>query len=87
MVSIDQNKHDLGNFHYYKQITLLDVTPTIGPNEGKGAIYFMGENFRDDFENSRVGCRIGNTLGQAMLVDETTIRCTLVNKIPLVDEG
>lgn len=64
-----------------------DVSPTIGPNEGKGAIYFMGKEFRDDFENAKLGCRIGNTLGKAELIDSETIRCTLSNKVPLVDEG
>lgn len=37
----------------------------IGPQEGRGAIYFIGKDFRDDFENSKLGCRIGNTLGHA----------------------
>jgi hypothetical protein len=33
--------------------------PHIGPSEGKGVIYFYGDNFRDDFENADVGCKLG----------------------------
>ena len=84
---IDGSKHEFANFHYYKQLTITDVTPTIGPNEGKGAIYFVGKDFRDDFENAKLGCRIGNTLGSAQLIDDETVRCQISNKIPLVDEG
>mmetsp|Transcript_10725 Transcript_10725/g.18003 ORF Transcript_10725/g.18003 Transcript_10725/m.18003 type:complete len:92 (+) Transcript_10725:96-371(+) len=74
-ILVDGGKHDFGNFHYYKQITVEEVTPLIGPQEGRGAIYFIGRNYRDDFENSNVGCRIGNTLGSAQLIDSETIRC------------
>jgi len=34
-----------------------------------------------------MGCRIGNNIGIAILVDSETIRCTLSNTLPLVDEG
>ena len=37
--------------------------PPIGPAEGEGQIYFTGENFRDDFPGSQLGCRIGGTDG------------------------
>lgn len=86
-VLIDGSRKDFGQFHYFRQLVIDDVSPTIGPNEGKGAIYFMGKDFRDDFENAKLGCRIGNTLGKAELIDSETIRCTLSNKVPLVDEG
>jgi hypothetical protein len=59
----------------------------IGPQEGRGAIYIQGKDFRDDFENAKLGCRIGNTLGHAQLLDSETIRCTTVNKLPLLEEG
>lgn len=64
-VSIDGVKKDLGNFHYYKQIEIESVSPLLGPNEGKGSIFFTGKNFRNDFENAKLGCRIGNSLAKA----------------------
>jgi len=86
-VLIDGGKHDFGDLHYFKQIEITDVSPLLGPNEGHGAIYFMGRSFRTDFPNSKLGCRIGNSVGLALLMDSETIRCTLVNKLPLIDEG
>lgn len=86
-ILIDGSKFSFGNFHYYKQLELEAVTPLIGPQEGRGAIYIIGKGFRDDFENTKLGCRIGNQLGQAQLVDSETIRCTISNKLPLVEEG
>lgn len=59
-IYIDGSKYSFGNFHYYKQIEIDEVTPLIGPAEGRGAIYIIGKDFRDDFENARLGCRIGN---------------------------
>lgn len=61
-IVIDGSRRDFGNFVYYQQIEVESVDPLLGPNEGHGAIYFIGKNFRSDFENSRLGCRIGNTL-------------------------
>lgn len=86
-VLIDGSKYSFGNFRYYKQIEIDEVTPLIGPSEGRGAIYIIGKDFRDDFENAKLGCRIGNQLGVAQLVDQETIRCTVANKLPLVEEG
>jgi len=63
------------------------VTPLIAPNDGKGAIYVIGRGFRDDFENSKLGCRIGNTLAHAQLLDSNTIRCTINQELPLIEEG
>jgi len=86
-ILIDGSRKDFGQFHYYKQVEITDVSPLLGPNEGKAAVYFVGKDFRDDFENAKPGCRVGNTLGKADLIDSGTIRCTLSNKVPLVDEG
>jgi hypothetical protein len=47
----------------------------------------MGKNFRTDFENSKLGCRIGNNVGTPMLLDHETIRCSITNKLPLVEQG
>ena len=80
-IAIDGSKYSFGNFRYYKQLVIDSVTPLIGPQEGRGAIYFIGKDFRDDFENSKLGCRIGNTLGHAQLIDSETIRCTISNKL------
>lgn len=76
-VKLEGIKQSFGNFHYYRQCVIDDVTPLIAPNDGKGAIYVIGRGFRDDFENSKLGCRIGNTLAQAQLLDANTIRCTI----------
>ena len=86
-ILIDGSKFSFGNFRYYKQIEIETVTPLIGPQEGRGAIYIIGKGFRDDFENAKLGCRIGNQLGHAQLVDSQTMRCTISNKLPLVEEG
>jgi hypothetical protein len=62
---IDGSKHDMGTIFYYKQVTIDEVTPLLGPNDGRGAIYVIGRDFRDDFENSKLGCRVGNSLQKA----------------------
>jgi hypothetical protein len=49
--------------------------PKIGPSEGKGAIYFYGRNFRDDYQLADVGCKIGDSIGKGKVVNPTTIRC------------
>lgn len=86
-VKLEGIKQSFGNFHYYRQCVIDDVTPLIAPNDGKGAIYVIGRGFRDDFENSKLGCRIGNTLAQAQLLDANTIRCTINQELPLIEEG
>lgn len=86
-IKLEGVKQSFGNFHYYRQCVIDDVTPLIAPNDGKGAIYVIGRGFRDDFENSKLGCRIGNTLAQAQLLDANTIRCTINNELPLIEEG
>lgn len=86
-VIIDGSEHSFGNFHYYRQIKIDNVTPLIVPSEGRGAIYIIGRGFRNDFENAKLGCRIGNTLGNAQIIDSETIRCTYIKPIPLVEEG
>ena len=63
------------------------MTPLVAPNDGEGAIYIIGRHFRDDFKNAKLGCRIGNVLASAQLLDSETIRCTLNNELPLIDEG
>lgn len=61
--------------------------PHIGPSEGKGAIYFYGKNFRDDFELADVGCKIGDAIGKGKVVNSgSAIKC-IVEEMALVDEG
>ena len=62
---IDGNLHSFGNFYYYKQITIDNVLPLIAPNDGQGAIYIIGRDFRDDYAGAKPACRIGNTLATA----------------------
>jgi len=46
---IDGSHHSFGNFFYYKQLSIDNVLPLIAPNDGQGAIYIIGRNFRDDY--------------------------------------
>ena len=48
-VMVDGSWTDFGNFHYYKQITVNDMNPKVGPAEGEGLIYFYGQDFHDNF--------------------------------------
>jgi hypothetical protein len=86
-IKLEGTKENFGNFHYYRQCVIDDVTPLIAPADGKGAIYVIGRGFRDDFENAKLACRIGNTIAQAQLLDSNTIRCVINNELPLIDEG
>jgi len=45
----------------------------------------IGRDFRDDFENAKPACRIGNTIARATLIDSETMRCSISNKLPLVE--
>jgi len=62
------------------------MTPHTGPSEGKGVIYFYGRNFRQDFQLADVGCKIGDAIGKGVVLNPTTIKCT-VEEMALVDEG
>lgn len=86
-VSVDGIHKSLGTFHYYKQVIIESINPTLGPNEGNGNIYISGRYFRGDFEGSKLSCRIGNTLARAQILDSETVKCTTNHKLPLVDEG
>lgn len=85
-VNFDKSYSDFGNFYYYKQISFTEMQPRYGPNEGKGIIYFSGENFRDDFPGAQLGCKLGDAVGDGWMVDATTIKC-VVPKMNLVNEG
>ena len=61
--------NDFGSFYYYEQIDMSDMTPHYGPAEGRGDIFFTGDKFRDDFPGSQLGCKVGDSVGQAVLID------------------
>jgi len=66
-----------GEFYYYKQISLDEVTPLYGPAMGNGLIYLYGTNFREDFPNSELACKVGNSIGDGELIAPGTIRCVI----------
>lgn len=85
-IQVDGTWTDLGSFYYYKQIQLADINPKIGPADGEGFIYLYGENFRDDFKDAAPGCKIGQSIGKAVLTEPGTFRC-VVEDMDLVNEG
>ena len=85
-VNFDKSYSDFGNFYYYTQIAFTEMQPRYGPNEGKGIIYFQGERFRDDFPGVQIGCKLGDAIGEGVMIDPTTIKC-VVPKMNLVDDG
>ncbi len=85
-ITIDKKMVKLSPFYYYRQVVLEDMTPHYGPAEGEGEILFYGSNFRDDFPNVDIACKIGDSVGKGFLQDQGTINCT-VEEMSLVDEG
>lgn len=75
-----------GDFYYYEQIEVTDMSPKNGPSEGRGIIYFYGSHFRSDFRGAELGCKLGDAIGQGTLIDEGTIKCT-VEEMDLVNQG
>jgi len=75
---------EFGDFYYFEQIEVTDMSPRTGPSEGRGVIYFYGKKFRSDFRGAELGCKIGDAIGQGVLVDEGTVRCT-VEEMDLVN--
>jgi len=78
--------NDFGGFYYYEQIDMSDMTPHYGPAEGRGDIFFNGDKFRDDFPGAQLGCKVGDSVGQAVLIDSQTMKC-VVEKIQLAKEN
>lgn len=62
------------------------MSPHNGPSEGRGIIYFYGSKFRDDFRGAELGCKVGESIGQAVLIDTNTLKCT-IEEIELLNEG
>jgi hypothetical protein len=62
------------------------MSPHNGPSEGRGIIYFYGSKFRDDFKGAELGCKVGESIGQAYLIDSNTLKC-IIEEIELISEG
>lgn len=60
--------------------------PKIGPSEGKGIINFYGRGFRDDYDLSDIGCKIGDSIGKGKVITANHIKC-VVEEMQLVDDG
>lgn len=75
-----------GGFQYYKNPTVLDIYPRNGPAQGIGIINFYGSGFRSDFPLAHLGCKIGDSTGEAVLVSDSQIRC-VIEDIQTVPDG
>jgi len=88
--AVSANGHDWhefdGGFQYYEQIIVSDIFPKTGPSQGIGIVNFYGKNFRKDSPLLELGCRIGKSIGQAVYVSKTQMRC-VVEDIETVAEG
>ena len=84
-LKFDDVFNDFGTFYYYKQISFASIEPFYGPSEGAGEIFFTGEHF-EDFPEAQIGCKLGDSMGQADIVKPGTIKC-VVEEMSLVDEG
>ena len=79
-------KYFEGGFQYYKNPIVEDIYPRNGPAQGIGIINFYGSGFRADFPNADLGCKIGNSVGHAVFISDTQMRC-VVEDIETVAEG
>mmetsp|Transcript_13740 Transcript_13740/g.17354 ORF Transcript_13740/g.17354 Transcript_13740/m.17354 type:complete len:219 (-) Transcript_13740:690-1346(-) len=75
-----------GGFQYYKNPIVEDIYPKTGPAQGIGIINFYGSGFRSDFPLANLGCKIGNSVGTAVLISDTQLRC-VIEDIETVAEG
>ena len=79
-------KYFEGGFQYYKNPIVEDIFPRRGPAQGIGIVNFYGSGFRANFPNAELGCKIGNSIGHAVFISDTQIRC-VVEDIETVAEG
>lgn len=68
-------------FVYYKQPAVDDVEPLLGPATGGSLVLIYGSGFRNDFDVANLTCAIGQTRGEALLIDDTRINCITPNVI------
>ena len=65
---------------------MKDIFPRTGPAHGVGIINFYGDNFRSDYSLAKLGCKVGNSIGQAVFVSKTQMKC-VVEDMEKVEEG
>ena len=53
---------------------------------GVGVINFYGDGFRDDYNLVDLGCKIGDSIGKAVMVSTKHVKC-IVEDMELVNEG
>ena len=75
-----------GGFQYYEQPVVTDIYPKQGPASGLGIVNFYGSGFRADFGLAKLGCKIGNSVGEAFFVSKNQISC-VVEDMDTVEEG
>lgn len=75
-----------GGFQYYEQPIVTDIYPKQGPASGIGIVNFYGSGFRADFGLAKLGCKIGNSIGEAFFVSKNQISC-VVEDMQTVEEG
>jgi hypothetical protein len=64
-----------GGFHYYPQIEVEDFYPKMGPAKGHAVIKIYGNKFRGDFDTADPGCRFGNHIGDAEVINSQEMLC------------
>jgi hypothetical protein len=70
-------------FQYYEQPVVEDIYPKTGPNIGKAIINFYGRNFRSDFKQAQLACKVGPGYGVAEVLSPTQMRCR-IRDVPLL---
>lgn len=65
---------------------MTDIYPKQGPASGIGIINFYGSGFREDFGQVKLGCKIGDSIGQAFFVSKNQLSC-VVEDMETVPEG
>jgi hypothetical protein len=51
-----------------------------------GIINFYGDNFRDDYSNAELACKVGDSIGKAVYVSSKQLKC-VVEDLELTNEG
>jgi hypothetical protein len=68
-------------FVYYKQPSVQDVEPLLGPATGGSLVTIYGTDFRNDFDVANLTCAVGHSRGEALLIDSTRINCLTPNLV------
>jgi len=75
-----------GGFYYYIQPIVTDIFPQSGPSRGNSKVKVYGEGFRDDFSGKNLGCRVGNSYGEAAYVSSSEVNC-IFKRLPLLEQN